>query len=199
MRDLFPQVAKGNVFIISAPSGTGKTTLVTVLLKQFSKHVARAVTCTTRPPRQGEKDGIDYTFLDNKTFELWKQRGDFFETARIYDYEYGTPKQPVVDLQNAGMHVLLVIDVQGAKEIREKIDAISIFICPPTFEEQENRIRKRKKDSQESIEKRLERAHAEMKERFHYDYILTNDDEKIAYEVLKCIIVAEAYKRKQNE
>lgn len=198
MKDLFPKVNHGKLFVISAPSGTGKTTLVSLLLQRFPGSIARAVTCTTRLPREGEREGVDYYFLNEETFQRHKEKGDFLETVKIYGYEYGTLRQSVLDLQNAGKHVLLVIDVQGAAELRGKLETVSIFICPPSYEELERRIHKRKQDSSELIKKRLIRSRDEMEERFHYDYILTNDDEMTAYEVLKSIIVAETYRYKHE-
>src|SRR5262245_37411947 len=117
MKDLIPKVSHGTVFIVSAPSGTGKTTLVAQLIQRLSPHVARAVTCTTRPPREGEKEGIDYHFLDEKSFQRHREKGEFLETTKIYDYEYGTLKGAILDLQNSGKHVFLVIDVQGAAKL----------------------------------------------------------------------------------
>lgn len=195
---LFPRVKKGHIFVISAPSGTGKTTLVSEVLARFPDDMERAVSCTTRPSRPGERDGVDYKFVSKRVFDDNKAKGSFLESAKIYDYDYGTLKETVVEIQESGKHALLVIDVQGAKQIRSKLDATYIFICPPSFQELENRIRKRKQDSAEMIEKRLNRAKAEMQERSHYDYILVNDDEKTAAEVLKSILIADCYKNEEK-
>ena len=179
---------KGKIFIISAPSGTGKTTLVSKLISEMPNQLCRSVSCTTRPPRVGEKDGIDYYFLDDKQFHKQYESGEFLETAHIYGYMYGTLRRTVEDLQNQGKDVLLVIDVQGSEKLRDVIEAVYIFICPPSTEELEKRIRGRKKDSSEMIDKRLARARDEMKKRFDYDHVITNDKVEVAVEELKQII-----------
>jgi len=193
---IFPRDEKGNVFVVSAPSGTGKTTLVNALLLQFPKELTRSVSCTTRPCREGEIEGVDYKFISENEFETHCKNGDFLEFASIYEYKYGTLNESIAQMQKSGQHVFLVIDVQGAKEIRGKLEATFIFICPPSMQELERRIKGRKQDSPEMIDKRLRRAEEEMKERYHYDYILINDNEQTAIEVLKSIVVAQSYKNK---
>lgn len=196
--NVFPKVKKGRIFVISAPSGTGKTTLVNDILTLYPDNLVRSISCTTREPRVGEKDGIDYHFVTKEQFQDYEKNGEFLESAKIYDYDYGTLKGEVKEIQEKGKNALLVIDVQGASQVREKIEAIYIFICPPSHQELERRIRNRKQDAPSMIEKRLKRADEEIKERYHYDYILVNDDEKTAVEVLKSIFIAECYKNEEK-
>ncbi len=199
MSQLLPKVKIGNIFVVSAPSGSGKSTLVNVLVSKFPERICRSISCTTRPPRDGERDGIDYYFLDEKEFETRKKSGDFLESANIYGYEYGTLKNTVSELQNCGKDVILVIDVQGAAILRKKIDAIYIFIMTPSQEELNIRIKNRGKDKLEMIEKRLRRGGEELNERFHYDYILVNDSKTVACRILESIIIAENHKNKALE
>jgi guanylate kinase len=185
---------KGKIFVISAPSGTGKTTLVQALLKKLDGAIVQALTCTTRAPRRGEVEGEHYRFLEKETFLRKKERGEFLESVEIYGYYYGTLKEDVDKELKKKKQVILVIDVQGALQLMDKANVTSIFIEPPSMHELEKRMRERKVDATEMIEKRLARAELELKQKNRYDYILTNDDFASACEVIKSIIIAENHK-----
>lgn len=181
---------KGHLFIISAPAGTGKTTLVQMLTDKFPQ-VVRSVTCTTRAPRPGEVNGKDYYFLTEEEFQKKIKAGDFLEYATIYGYHYGTSKSLVEKDLKAGKDVILVIDTQGALHLKGKVDATFIFISPPSFDELKKRLLKRRTESPEVIEKRLAWARRELEMISHYDYHIVNDDLSVAFEALKNIIIAE--------
>ena len=165
--------------LISAPSGGGKTTLCQQLLAARPQ-MTRAVTCTTRPPRDGERDGVDYHFLDAGSFRERVQAGDFLEHATVYGNSYGTLKTEVLGKLRQGQDVLLNVDVQGAATIREKAqeDAelkralVSVFLTPPSMAVLEERLRKRGTDSQPVIQKRLGVARQEIAQWRHFDYLL---------------------------
>ncbi|RMD46279.1 MAG: guanylate kinase, partial [Aquificota bacterium] len=180
---------KGELYIISAPAGGGKTTIVSLLLKEIPD-LARVITCTTRKPREGEINGKDYIFLSKEEFEKWIKEGKFLEYALVHENYYGTPKEEVEKLLNNGKDVILVIDVQGMKQIKGKIKPMTtIFIIPPSLDELVNRMRKRG-DSKEEIDKRLETAKTEFKQWKDYDYIIINDILEKAKEDIKRIILA---------
>ena len=181
---------QGRLFIISAPAGTGKTTLVHQLTEQLP-NVVRSVTCTTRAPRPGEVNGKDYYFLTEEEFQKKVKAGDFLEHATIYGYHYGTSKSVVENELKAGKDVILVIDTQGALHLKGQIDATFIFISPPSLDELKKRLRKRKTETPEMIEKRLAWAREELEMISHYDYHIVNDDLSVALEALKNIIIAE--------
>jgi guanylate kinase len=189
---------KGKIFVISAPSGTGKTTLVQSLLKKLDESAVQALTCTTRQPRLGEEEGKHYRFLEKDVFLQKKADGEFLETVDIYGYCYGTLKIDVEQEVEKNKQVILVIDVQGALQLMDKIKAVYIFIEPPSMKELEKRMKERNVDSGEMIQKRLERAELELKQKNRYDYILTNDDFVLACEVIKSIIVAENHKNEEK-
>jgi len=180
---------KGELYIISAPAGGGKTTIVSLLLNEIP-NLTRAITCTTRKPRKGEINGKDYIFLSKEEFENQIKEGRFLEYALIHGNYYGTPKEEVEKLLNNGKDVILVIDVQGMKQIKNKIKPMTtIFIIPPSIDELINRMRKRG-DIEEEINKRLETAKRELKQWKDYDYIVINDILEHAKEDIKRIILA---------
>ena len=180
---------KGKVFVISAPSGTGKTT-IEKKLKEDLKNIEPIVSFTTRKPRPGEKEGEDYHFVSKEKFEKMIKEGEFLEWAEVYGNYYGTPKKEVLKKLKQGKNVLLTIDTQGAMKIKNLIpDAILIGILPPSFKEQERRMRKRKGLSEEEIRKRLNAAKEERKILFKsYDFRLINKDLKSTVEKIKKII-----------
>lgn len=182
----------GLVFILSAPAGTGKTTLVQKLVQEFSTIVA-SVSFTTRLPRPGEIPGAHYHFLSKEEFVRRIVQGEFLEYVELYGDYYGTSRLWVEDKLLQGMHVILVIDTQGALQLKDKIEATSIFVSPPSLRELEKRLKERKTESQEVIEKRLAWAEQEMLVRSSYDYLIINDDLEIAYQVLRSIIIAEEH------
>jgi len=171
--------SKPLMFLISAPSGAGKTTLCTNLLT-LNPNMRRAITCTTRAPRAGEKDGVDYHFLDPATFLRRVQSGHFLEHATVYGNSYGTLKSEVMEKLDRGCDVLINVDVQGAASIRKaaeqdatlKLALVTVFLTPPTMEIAEKRLRKRGSDSEEVIQRRLAVARQEAAQWRHFDYLL---------------------------
>lgn len=196
---LFNKGGEKLLFVISAPSGTGKTTIVEELVRRHPDDLARAITCTTRKPRQKERDGVDYRFFSKEEFDRRKGRGEFLESATIYGNEYGTLKETIEGHHGEGKHVFLVIDVKGSLELIQKgVSAIFLFILPPSDRELEERIRGRKTETEEMIHKRLERARFEMEKKSFYDYILVNDDFDQACDVVQGIVIAEDHKNRGN-
>ncbi len=176
--------------IVSSPSGAGKTTIVDAVLKR-NKTVARVVTATTRAPRVGEKDGIDYHFWTIKQFEQAIKKGQMLEWAQVHTHYYGIPKKSVEDLLQKGICPILVIDVQGARTmLKEYPDAATVFIVPPSLKELKKRILGRN-DNTQDIEIRLETAKKEMLELEHYNYALLNDDLAEAVDKMAGIVAAE--------
>jgi guanylate kinase len=188
---------KGMIFIVSAPSGAGKTTLVTEVIAAFQNEISRVVTCTTRVPRKGEVHGKDYLFLSEEEFEKKRVDGEFLESTRTYDHSYGTLKKSVEDLTGNG-NAFLVIDVKGALSIMKELDCVTIFISPPTLEELEKRIRNRMQDSDYELNKRIQLAEDELEKASFYDYHLVNDDFSVAVEIIKSIIIAESFRSRRN-
>ena len=175
--------AKPNLLIIiSAPSGGGKTTLCEALLKENPNTVVRAITCTTRAPRPGEKDGVDYYFLDAADFLKRVQAGNFLEHATVHGNSYGTLKSEVLNKLRQGKDVLLNIDVQGAASIRAKAESdddirkalVTIFLAPPSLATLEERLKKRDSDSPANIQKRLSVARHEIGHWKNFDYLIVS-------------------------
>jgi guanylate kinase len=161
--------------VISGPSGSGKTTVCDRLLRE--PDIVRAITATTRKPRAGEKDGVDYYFTDEESFRRGIRDGKFLEWAEVYGRLYGTPADPLEAQLAAGRTVLLNIDVQGASELmRRGVDALTIFIEPPSLEELRRRLMARGTDDADSIARRLETARAELAEKDRYDHSVVNSD-----------------------
>lgn len=190
---LLGTLEKGLFFIVSAPAGTGKTTLVRKLTGEFPCVVA-SISCTTRQPRAGEVDGVDYHFLSKESFLKKVEDGEFLEYVELYGEYYGTSQAKVAELQGQGKHVLLVIDTQGAQLLKGKIEVISIFIAPPSYEELEKRLTQRHTESKEKLEQRLLWAREEMKRAGWYDYCVVNDELEVAYQVLRSILIAEEHR-----
>ncbi len=185
---------QGLVFIISAPAGTGKTTLVRMLIEEFDC-VAESVSCTTRQIRPGEVPGKDYYFLTDAEFNAKKSAGDFLEFAEVFDHQYGTSREYVMQSQSSGKHVFLVIDTQGAMQLKkEGFSAVYVFLSPPSLEELKQRLCKRRTDSPETIEKRLSWAEKEMEMARYYDYHIVNDHLDNAYTILRSIVIAEEHR-----
>ncbi|NBV51419.1 guanylate kinase [bacterium] len=186
------QGAQPRLIIISAPSGAGKTTLCDLLLKDFSQ-IQQSVSTTTRPQRPHEINGQHYFFITSEEFEKKKLAGEFAEWAEVHGNFYGTRKQTVDGLLAAGKHVLFAIDVQGALNLKKLYPtrALLIFVHPPSIEELQNRLIQRKGDAPEAIAKRLQNAYTEISWSQKFDYQITNDDLKKAYQQLKDIIQRE--------
>lgn len=167
------------LILISAPSGAGKTTLCEQLLANHPE-ITRAVTCTTRAPRAGERNGVDYHFLSRPEFEQRIQAGEFLEHANVYGNLYGTLKTEILERLRTGKHVLLNIDVQGAATVRQQAKShaelgaalISVFLTPDSFSVLEQRLRKRGTDSEDVIQRRLLTARQELEQYRHFDYLL---------------------------
>lgn len=194
MQKLLGNIPQGIVFIISAPAGTGKTTLVRMLSEEFPC-VVESISCTTRPPRPGEIEGVDYHFLSPGVFEERIREGDFLEFAEVFGYYYGTSKTYVQKQVSSGKHVFLVIDTQGAMQLKaEEYPGVYIFLSPPSLEALEERLKKRKTESAEMIEKRLSWAEKELAMVAHYDYHIINDNLELAYGVLRSIVIAEEHR-----
>lgn len=193
MASLMENLKEGKLFIVSAPAGTGKTTLVQMLVNEFPNVIA-SVSYTTRQPREGEVNGRDYHFISQSDFEAKVAASDFLEYVQLYGYYYGTSRQWVINQQKQGKHVILVIDVQGALQLKRQVSAPSIFIAPPSLEILRERLAKRKTESAEMLEKRLQWAKGEMEAFHQYDYLIVNDELQVAYEVLRSIVIAESHK-----
>jgi len=179
---------RGNLYIVSAPSGSGKTTLLQHLLRSFND-LKFSVSHTTRPPRQGEREGVDYYFTDRIAFLSMVDRGEFLEWAQFNDHLYGTTRAFVEEQIQAGKDVILDIDVQGARQVKAKLkDATSIFVLPPSFEELKRRLRVRMLESDDVIRRRLEIAKSEILFYHDYDYIVINDILETSIRLLESIM-----------
>ncbi|MEO0292658.1 MAG: guanylate kinase [candidate division WOR-3 bacterium] len=184
------------VIIISGPSGAGKTTVCKELLKEDEK-LLYSVSATTRGKRKGEKEGVDYYFISEEEFKKWKKEGRFLETAKVHNYYYGTLKDFIIKGEKEKKDILLDIDVKGKINVSKKIkNTVSIFLLPPTMEEAVKRIKKRNKEKEEEIKKRLETALYEIKEIKKFDYLVMNIDLKETVNIVKAIILAERHKVK---
>lgn len=172
-------MSKGTLFIVSAPSGAGKSSLIDALLKRFNldDKLRLSVSHTTRAPRPGEIDHVSYHFITNEEFEKLIERNAFYEYAHVFDHYYGTSHEIVEQWLNEGKDVLLDIDWQGARQIRRQTpDAKGIFIVPPSLEELNRRLVTRATDAPEVIEKRMSKAISEISHYNEYDYVIVNDD-----------------------
>ncbi len=184
---------KGELIVLSAPAGGGKTTLANLLLSEIP-NLVKITTCTTRKPRPGEVNGVDYFFLSKEEFEKKIEEGECLEYALVHGNYYGTPKSEVIKEINKGNDVLLIIDVQGMRQIKKNFNNVTaIFIIPPSFDELIRRMKKRG-DTEEEIKKRLETAKKELKAWKEYDFIVINDILDRAKEDLKSIILSSRLK-----
>ncbi|MGB0582777.1 MAG: guanylate kinase [Limisphaerales bacterium] len=196
---------KSILIVVSSPSGAGKTTVCGGLLKQRA-NVRRAVTCTTRAPRDGEKDGRDYYFFSAEEFLKRVQSGHFLEHATVYGNSYGTLKSEVLKLLREGRDVLLAIDVQGAAEIRKQAEAdselaealVSVFILPPSKNELKKRLKERGSETADTLRKRLNEADNEIRQWKNYDYVIVSDSRERDLERITAIYDAEGLRRKRT-
>ena len=188
-------MAKGKLIIITAPSGAGKTTLVSALVNN-DDNLRVSVSYTTRPERLGEENGINYHFIGEKEFKDMLLAGDFLENATVYGHHYGTSQRWVNQQLNDGYDVILEIDWHGAAQVRTlRPDACFIFILPPSMAELERRLRSRATDSEDVIQGRMRRATGEIVHWNEYDYVLVNDDVETCLAEVEAIIVAERLRK----
>jgi guanylate kinase len=190
---------RGLMFVLSSPSGAGKTTLSRLLIER-TPGLRMSVSATTRPMRRGEVDGRDYLFVDKSRFEAMVRQGDLLESAIVFDHRYGTPRAPVEAALSAGQDVLFDIDWQGTQQLREKAraDVVSVFILPPSAADLEKRLHSRAQDSDEVIKGRMSRASHEMSHWAEYDYIVINHDLDQAFAEVQSILNAERLKRERR-
>ena len=182
---------KGKLFVISGPSGSGKSTVIGRLLKELDKAYF-SISATTREPREGERDGVDYHFMKKEEFEKLVEADQLLEYAQFVGNYYGTPAAPVDEKLNAGYDVILDIETQGAEQIlRKRPDAVSVFIFPPSFAVLEQRLRMRGTDGEDKIIGRLAQARVECKKAEMYNYIIINDRIETACNEVMAIITAE--------
>ncbi|HWF84323.1 MAG TPA: guanylate kinase [Vicinamibacterales bacterium] len=183
--------ARGLLFIVSAPSGAGKTTLVERLVEQ-TPHLKMSRSYTSRRAREGEIDGVDYNFVTRERFEAMVAVGEFLEWADVFGNLYGTSASDTDRLLEAGDDVVLVIDVQGARKVRRRgVETTAVFVMPPSFAVLEQRLRGRSKDSEEAIRHRLAVAREEVSSYAEYDFIVVNDELTAAVDKLRSIVIAE--------
>ncbi len=188
----FVSAMTGNLFVVSAPSGAGKSSLVSAVLAE-DKRLALSVSFTTRPPRSGEVNGREYHFVDGMTFEKMLGRGEFLESAQVHGYRYGTSRKWIGESRAKGLDVVLEIDWQGARQVRKAFpDAVSIFILPPipVLPELERRLRARGQDTEEAIQRRLHDAREEISHVGEFDYVIINKEFKEARRDLAAIVQA---------
>jgi guanylate kinase len=187
---------RGLMFVLSSPSGAGKTTLSRMLVAE-TPDLQMSISATTRPMRPGEIEGNDYYFVDQNRFDAMAKEGDLLEWATVFDNCYGTPREPVEAALSGGKDVLFDIDWQGTQQLRSRSpnDVVSVFILPPSVQALEQRLHTRAQDSDAVIRGRMKKAGDEMSHFDAYDYIVINDNIGIAFEAIKSILRAEQLKR----
>lgn len=187
------------MFVVAAPSGAGKTSLVNAMVKELT-NVQISVSYTTRKPRSGEQEGVDYHFITEELFEQMVVDQAFLEYATVFGRHYGTGRQWVLDKLHQGIDIILEIDWQGARQLRELFaNVVSIFILPPSMQELANRLIKRQQDDQEVIEERMRKAYAEMVHFGEFDYLVFNRDFDQAKQDLKHIVLAERLRLRDQQ
>src|SRR3954466_12685513 len=190
---------RGLMFVLSSPSGAGKTTLSRLLIERMPD-LKMSVSATTRPVRPGEIDGRDYYFVDNEKFEQMVKGTELLEWATVFERRYGTPRAPVEAALSAGQDVFFDIDWQGTQQLREKAraDVVSVFILPPSAADLEKRLHSRAQDSDEVIRGRMNRATHELSHWAEYDYIVVNQEVEHAFAEVRSILKAERLKRERR-
>lgn len=184
---------KGLLIILSGPSGVGKGTVRQEIMKDNSLNLVYSISMTTRPARAGEINGVDYYFVDRRTFEERIRSDNFLEYAEFVGNYYGTPRDKVEKLREQGINVFLEIETWGASQVLSKVKdpgVISFFLMPPSFQALEDRIRNRRSESEEVIKERLDKGRKEMAMTENYDYVITNDSVQRAAQEIKSIIAA---------
>ena len=195
---MIPQKKRGQMIVLSGPSGAGKSTVIAELLSERSD-IYFSVSFTTRKPRVGEEDGVNYNFVSEETFQAMVERNEFLEYAKYVDHYYGTSLKVIEEKLDAGIDVLPDIEVQGAAKVREKCPgAVLIFIFPPSVEELSRRLHGRHTDSEEVIEGRLRQAQIECNEIPNYDYLVVNDTVSKAAAEIMAILTAEGCRVKNH-
>lgn len=188
----------GHLFIISAPSGAGKTSLVSALLK-LNPNIQLSISYTTRSPRPGEIDGVNYQFVTRERFLQMAQNGDFLESAEVYGNLYGTSQRWLAQKIHEGCDILLEIDWQGASQVRKHFpDCTSIFILPPSLPALEARLKGRNQDSPEIIQRRLMAAQEDISHVAEFDYVIINDNLEVALQQLNSVIIATTLLRERQ-
>jgi guanylate kinase len=187
---------RGLMFILSSPSGAGKTTLSRMLLAA-DPEIKLSVSATTRPPRPGEIDGVHYHFVSPETFDRMVEEDDFYEWAHVFGHRYGTPKGLIRAALKEGQDFLFDIDWQGTQQLYQKDqqDVVRVFILPPSIDELHRRLKGRATDSADVIAARMERARAEISHWDGYDYVIINDDVNVCFDKVRAILEAERMKR----
>ena len=190
---------RGLMLVLSSPSGAGKTTLSRQLLDNDSQ-IQLSVSCTTRPKRPGERDGVDYRFVDTATFRGMIERKQFLEYAEVFGNYYGTPRGPVDEALSSGRDMLFDIDWQGTQQLRDKgrADLVTVFILPPSTRDLEKRLLTRAQDPKEIVAQRMAKAADEMSHWAEYDYVVVNSDIGTSLTNLKAILTAERLKRERQ-
>jgi guanylate kinase len=190
---------RGLMFVLSSPSGAGKTTLSRMLL-QSDRRITLSVSVTTRRKRPGETDGRDYHFIDRHRFDAMVKKGELLEWAEVFGHCYGTPRRPVIEALRGGRDVLFDIDWQGTQQLHEKArdDLVSVFILPPTVAELARRLKRRAQDSKTVIHGRMAKAAGEMSHWPEYDYVIVNRDKAEAFAEVRAILAAERLKRERQ-
>ena len=191
---------RGLMFVLSSPSGAGKTTLSRLLLRADRK-VELSISVTTRPKRRGEINGRDYHFIDRARFDEMVGAGELLEWAEVFGHRYGTPRRPADKALQAGRDVLFDIDWQGTQQLHEKArtDLVSVFILPPAASELERRLKRRAQNSKAEIGSRMAKASDEMSHWAEYDYVIVNRDKAVAFAEVRAILAAERLKRERQE
>jgi guanylate kinase len=189
---------KGNLFIVSAPSGAGKTTLCNKVAKAID-NLRQSVSYTTREPRKGEANDMDYSFISEEEFRKMVLRGDFIEWATVHGNLYGTSRKRLKHLVDSGFDLILDIDIQGADQIRRSFkDGVFVFILPPSMKVLKERLKKRKSDTKEDIKSRIKSAVKEIGEYNKYDYVIVNDKLRDSLKKLESIIIAERLRNREK-
>ena len=189
---------RGLLYVLSSPSGAGKSTIARLLMAS-DDGVAMSVSATTRPIRPNEKDGRDYHFVSDATFDQMIADGAFLEWAHVFGHRYGTLKSEVIKVIEGGRDVLLDIDWQGTQQLKQvDPDIVRVFILPPSMEELERRLRNRRTDSDDVIRRRMERAATEISHWAEYDYVLINQDAEACLAEVRTILAAERLRRERR-
>ena len=191
---------RGLLIILSSPSGAGKS-FHSKILRKWDPSIRFSISATTRPPRVGEEDGVDYHFVTRDAFKAMADEGEMLEHAEVFDNLYGSPKAPVKAAMGAGEDTLFDIDWQGGQQIRNSSlgnDVVSIFLLPPSMKVLEERLRSRGQDSEEVIANRMAKSLDEVSHWAEYDYVLVNDDADACAESLKAILTAERARRERQ-